>query len=466
MDYDIVAGVGPNKVLVVGAGKTGLAVARFCQQRGAQVTVTDSRTGARAALGARGARRPRDLAARAARAGVVPRGRLDRGLAGRARHQAAAGGAQEGRAHHRRDRARGRLHPGADRRRHRHQRQVDRDRAGRRDRAADAAADLRRRQPRHAAHQRGRHAGGDGQRASWWSSCRASSSRPREKLHPRAAAFSEPHARSPRSLPRASPYGAAKLKLAANLIGDDVAVVNADDEFFWPPPSGCASARACAPSRRGASSTATAAPSTAFVDGGDLVALGERYPIGELQLVGRHNLGNALAAILLMRGNELATYEQVRAALRAFRPLPHRMQLVGERRGLRFYDDSKATNVDSVVAGARRLPDAVRADRRRARQGRLLRAAGARACATTAAARSCSSARRPTRSSGPARRDIRRRPIPVARAATMEEAVSARRRAGAARATPWCCRRPASSYDMFDNYEHRGRVFAAAVEAL
>ncbi|MCU1282612.1 MAG: murD, partial [bacterium] len=58
MDYDIVAGVGPNKVLVVGAGKTGLAVAHFCQQRGAQVTVTDKRTGAelhaaRAELGER-----------------------------------------------------------------------------------------------------------------------------------------------------------------------------------------------------------------------------------------------------------------------------------------------------------------------------------------------------------------------------------------------------------------------------
>ena len=46
MDYEIVAGVGPNKVLVVGAGKTGIAVARFCQLRGAQVTVTDMRTGA------------------------------------------------------------------------------------------------------------------------------------------------------------------------------------------------------------------------------------------------------------------------------------------------------------------------------------------------------------------------------------------------------------------------------------
>src|SRR5262249_6530637 len=73
-------------------------------------------------------------------------------------------------------------------------------------------------------------------------------------------------------------------------------------------------------------------------------------------LVGRHNLGNVLAAILLMRANELATYDQVRAALAAFRPLPHRMQLVGEKRELRFYDDSKATNVDSVVAGVDGFP--------------------------------------------------------------------------------------------------------------
>src|SRR5262249_55618478 len=43
MDYDVVAGVGPNKVLVVGAGKSGAAVARFCAARGARVTVTDKK---------------------------------------------------------------------------------------------------------------------------------------------------------------------------------------------------------------------------------------------------------------------------------------------------------------------------------------------------------------------------------------------------------------------------------------
>ena len=42
----IITGAGPNRVLVVGAGKTGLAVAQFCAERGASVTVTDSRTGA------------------------------------------------------------------------------------------------------------------------------------------------------------------------------------------------------------------------------------------------------------------------------------------------------------------------------------------------------------------------------------------------------------------------------------
>ena len=49
---------------------------------------------------------------------------------------------------------------------------------------------------------------------------------------------------------------------------------------------------------------------------------------------------------------------------------------------------------------------------------------------------------------------------------SMDEAVDARRELARSRATRWCCRRPARSYDMFENYEHRGRVFRAAVEAL
>src|SRR5207247_2071100 len=147
-----------------------------------------------------------------------------------------------------------------------------------------------------------------------------------ERLHPRAAAFLN---LTPDHLDRyatVADYGAAKLRLARNLAGDDVMVVNGDDAFF-----AAAGARyrgharvlafSARPRHRAALRDAIV---DGFVDGDELVALGERYPIGELNLVGRHNLGNALAAILLMRGNELASYDAVRAALRAFSPLPHR----------------------------------------------------------------------------------------------------------------------------------------------
>ncbi len=82
----------------------------------------------------------------------------------------------------------------------------------------------------------------------------------------------------------------------------------------------------------------------------------ERYAISELNLVGQHNLANVLAALLLMRGSDLCTAEQARAALRSFHALPHRMQLVAEATGIRFYDDSKGTNVDAVVAGLAGFP--------------------------------------------------------------------------------------------------------------
>src|SRR4029077_3641454 len=82
----------------------------------------------------------------------------------------------------------------------------------------------------------------------------------------------------------------------------------------------------------------------------------ERYPLSLSQLIGRHNQLNVLAALLLMRASGLAGPGAVRDGLAAFRALPHRMELVAERGGVRYYDDSKATNVDSVVAGLDGFP--------------------------------------------------------------------------------------------------------------
>ncbi len=70
--------------------------------------------------------------------------------------------------------------------------------------------------------------------------------------------------------------------------------------------------------------------------------------VAELQVTGRHNVSNALAALALasaVGGEALATA----AALRSFRSLPHRMQVVLRAGGVTWIDDSKATNVGAAV---------------------------------------------------------------------------------------------------------------------
>lgn len=212
-----------------------------------------------------------------------------------------------------------------------------------------------------------------------------------------------------------------------------------------------------------------------FVDGRELALRGaagfariaagapleeERYPIEELLLVGRHNQANVLAALLLMRASGLATYAEARAALREFRALPHRMQLVGEAAGVRYYDDSKGTNVDAVVAGLDGFP------------APLVLIAGGRDKGGSYAPLRDVLSRSQTRGViviGEAAPLIREAlegvHFPVLPAATMDEAVQ--------RATALCQTGDAvvlspacSSFDMFRDYAHRAAVFCAAVAAL
>ncbi len=76
----------------------------------------------------------------------------------------------------------------------------------------------------------------------------------------------------------------------------------------------------------------------------------------EVRLRGAHNLQNALAAaaVCLARGVDP---EAVRAGLRTFPGVPHRLQEVAERGGVVYVNDSKATNVASTVVALRAFPD-------------------------------------------------------------------------------------------------------------
>lgn len=190
----------------------------------------------------------------------------------------------------------------------------------------------------------------------------------------------------------------------------------------------------------------------------------ERYPIAELQLIGRHNLGNALAAFLLMRASGLASYAQVRRAAQSFRPLPHRMELIGEVGGVRYYDDSKGTNVDAVVAGLDGFPrplSLIAGGRHKGGSYAPLREVLCRLPAST-----------PCRGvvvigeAGPRiAEELAGCPFPVQAAATLPEAVRAAtalcQPGDAVVLSPAC-----SSFDMFRDYAHRAQVFVAAVQSL
>jgi UDP-N-acetylmuramoylalanine--D-glutamate ligase len=74
----------------------------------------------------------------------------------------------------------------------------------------------------------------------------------------------------------------------------------------------------------------------------------EKYPLSIINLPGLHNVENVMAAIMVARFCG-CSQENIIAAVTAFRGLPHRIEFVGEKNSIKFYDDSKGTNVGSVV---------------------------------------------------------------------------------------------------------------------
>ena len=77
-----------------------------------------------------------------------------------------------------------------------------------------------------------------------------------------------------------------------------------------------------------------------------------------LRLGGAHNHANILCTLLMLEAYGVAP-QQVLAALETFAGLPHRMQLVSEENGVRWYDDSKATNIGAAAAALAGIDGAV-----------------------------------------------------------------------------------------------------------
>lgn len=145
-------------------------------------------------------------------------------------------------------------------------------------------------------------------------------------------------------------YALAKMRLIANCTGDDWVVVNADDPTLqeYLPES---------PAQRATfSRTPLATGPAAWIEKGGIrwradagEAAEEVVALGDLQVLGPHNAANAAAATVVgaLAGSPLPCIAE---GLRRFRPLEHRMESCSTVRGIRCINDSKATNVDATAA--------------------------------------------------------------------------------------------------------------------
>ncbi len=181
-------------------------------------------------------------------------------------------------------------------------------------------------------------------------------------------------------------------------------------------------------------------------------------PRDELQLLGDHNVANALCAALIAR-RAGAPRDRIRQGLRSFRALPHRLEPVAEVDGALWINDSKATNVASTLVAVQAMerPFVLLLGGKHKGQsyGVLAGAAGARCRGVIAYGES----------GDLIAADLGDR-LPVTRAgsdfgAVLAEARRLARSGDAVLLSPAC-----SSYDMFPHYEERGAQFRAAVEAM
>jgi UDP-N-acetylmuramoylalanine--D-glutamate ligase len=178
-------------------------------------------------------------------------------------------------------------------------------------------------------------------------------------------------------------------------------------------------------------------------------------PIPPMPLPGRHNVDNALAAAAVGRIAGLSD-ETINSAVRSFKGVEHRLELVGEWAGVRWFNDSKATNPDAGRVALSAFPGApVVLIAGGYGSGFELDAWVKDVLANTEAVVLIGA-------SADLLQDALRAHPKVLRAASLEEAVAAA--AGVSRLGGVVLLSPAyKSFDMFKDYEDRGNQFKALV---
>jgi len=250
-------------------------------------------------------------------------------------------------------------------------------------------------------------------------------------------------------------YIGAKRRIFMNQTRSDFAVLNRDD----PRTAAMAeqvSARPVLFSRRGevAHGTCVRAGRVVFRDHG---AQTDLFAADDIRLKGSHNLENVLAgaAIALLAG---AAPDSLGTVVRAFTGVEHRLEWVAEIDGVEYFNDSKATNVDAAIKSLEAFPRNI-----------LLIAGGRDKGGDFLPLRQLVAQRvKHVILLGEAAGKIREAlsgVVETSEAASLPEAVHLAARSAApgdvVLLAPAC-----ASFDMFQNYEHRGRVFKETVRGM
>lgn len=251
-------------------------------------------------------------------------------------------------------------------------------------------------------------------------------------------------------------YVAAKERIFANQTAEDALVLNADDDA-------ASRSAARAKSRIFWFSRTRIVRQGAFVHEGAIMfrATEQSAPefilkVTSIPLKGEHNVENVLAAVCAARLAGVAP-EAIRSAVENFRAVEHRLEFVANVNGVDYYNDSKATNVDAAMKAIAAFPSGIHlilGGKDKNSDYRVMRSlleARVKAVYTIGAAAEKIASQIEGAS-------------PIVNAGTLDAAVAAA--AEAAQPGDVILLAPAcSSFDQFENYEHRGRVFKDLVLA-
>ncbi|MCI8836696.1 MAG: UDP-N-acetylmuramoyl-L-alanine--D-glutamate ligase [Hungatella sp.] len=152
-------------------------------------------------------------------------------------------------------------------------------------------------------------------------------------------------------------YIAVKESITMNQTESDICVLNYDDPVLRAFGSPENERRRC---RVIFFSSRTPLAEGYYLDG-DMICfahngrISEIVDVRELNLLGRHNYENVMAAVAI--GSAMGvSIDRIRRAVKAFRAVEHRIEFVLERSGVRYYNDSKGTNPDAAIQAVRAMP--------------------------------------------------------------------------------------------------------------